>query len=205
MSPATHSGSCQVCGRAQKLPGQRLSKHGYTTQWGFFSGVCTGADGQPFELSKDLIDAAIKNAQQQRAAQELLIVELETAAIGDTAPFHVYVSGNFYRKSGYEEQTVTLFTKQVPVRLGSDEMRDELWFRFADGKEEPCFRYAASGRTREEIIGKLRAGRIGRIRKVIENIGGYISWQQFRIKDWVPHPEKLVPVKGKAKSKGGGK
>ena len=52
---ATHEGSCQICGRQQKLPGNVLSKHGYTTRWGFFSGVCPGASYEPFEVSCDLI------------------------------------------------------------------------------------------------------------------------------------------------------
>lgn len=40
---ATHSGECQCCGRKQKLPKGRLSNHGYTVEWGFFSGTCFGA------------------------------------------------------------------------------------------------------------------------------------------------------------------
>ena len=39
---ATHDGECQLCGRMQKLPDGRLAKHGYTTRWGFFQGVCPG-------------------------------------------------------------------------------------------------------------------------------------------------------------------
>ena len=59
---AMHYGHCQVCGARQKLPGGRLAKHGYTTRWGFFSGVCRGSGERPFETHTDVIDAAIFGA-----------------------------------------------------------------------------------------------------------------------------------------------
>lgn len=53
---ATHQGTCQVCGAAQKLPNDLLSLHGYTVEHSFFEGVCKGAKNLPFELNKDLIE-----------------------------------------------------------------------------------------------------------------------------------------------------
>ena len=76
---ATHIGECQVCGRIQKLPKGQLSKHGYTKQWGFFNGTCWGAEHLPFEQSIDLIEGAIKQANEQCAK---LAVESESLKAG---------------------------------------------------------------------------------------------------------------------------
>lgn len=70
-----HKGTCQICGRSQKLPGGVLSKHGYTTRWGFFEKVCPGSGHLPFEVSADMIercrDSAAASAVEarQQAAQ----------------------------------------------------------------------------------------------------------------------------------------
>jgi len=62
---STHSGTCQICGKLQKLPYGLLSKHGYMTRWGFFEGTCYGAENKPFEESCAMIQDAILNAKVQ--------------------------------------------------------------------------------------------------------------------------------------------
>lgn len=57
---ATHKGICQCCGRLQKLPYGRLSQHGYTVTWGFFNGVCGGAEHLPLELDRTELDRTVK-------------------------------------------------------------------------------------------------------------------------------------------------
>jgi hypothetical protein len=56
----THKGTCQACGRQQahQLNGL-IAKHGYTVDWGFFNGICQGADAKPLELDHSLTDAII--------------------------------------------------------------------------------------------------------------------------------------------------
>ena len=68
----THNGTCQVCGAVQAVSNKsgRLAKHGYTTQWGFFSGTCSGSDGLPFERSHDLVDESIISATARAAAND---------------------------------------------------------------------------------------------------------------------------------------
>jgi len=50
MTKATHNGTCQACGRKQALRGT-MAKHGYTVDYGYFSGTCSGSDRQPLELA----------------------------------------------------------------------------------------------------------------------------------------------------------
>jgi len=49
---STHTGICQACGRRQAIHiyGGKIAKHGYTTDYGYFNGVCGGSDELPLEL-----------------------------------------------------------------------------------------------------------------------------------------------------------
>ncbi len=74
---ATHKGTCQICGSIQMLPEGRLAKHGYTVKWGFFSGVCPGSHGLPFEQSTDLIEAHSNAVANQIRANDREIAGYE--------------------------------------------------------------------------------------------------------------------------------
>lgn len=62
---ATHNGTCQACGAVQALPNGSLSKHGYNVQWGFFSGVCTGAERAPMEQDTSFALKVIADLTEQ--------------------------------------------------------------------------------------------------------------------------------------------
>jgi hypothetical protein len=49
---STHTGTCQACGRRQAVHVHTgmIAKHGYTTEYNFFNGVCGGSDHPPLEL-----------------------------------------------------------------------------------------------------------------------------------------------------------
>lgn len=66
---ATHRGTCQACGRLQCVPSNLLAKHGYTVDWGFFNGVCTGSDRKPLEVEKTLTESIIKQLRETVAPQ----------------------------------------------------------------------------------------------------------------------------------------
>lgn len=72
---ATHSGTCQCCGRVQKLPNGRLSNHGYTVDWGFFNGTCGGSKELPLEQDRTILDTTVKSllawASQEEASDRL--------------------------------------------------------------------------------------------------------------------------------------
>ena len=58
---ATHYGTCQICNNKQKAPNGLLSKHGYTVDYGFFSGVCHGAEQLPFEKDRSVLGKVIQD------------------------------------------------------------------------------------------------------------------------------------------------
>ncbi len=57
----THRGHCQACGRVQAVDtaNNLLAKHGYTVDFGYFDGVCTGSDRQPLEVDKSFAKQTI--------------------------------------------------------------------------------------------------------------------------------------------------
>jgi len=60
---ATAKGTCQICGRVQKLPNGKVAKHGYQVV-GEFHGTCEGSDHLPLEVSYQQLPSAIAKAQQ---------------------------------------------------------------------------------------------------------------------------------------------
>jgi hypothetical protein len=60
MSKATHNGTCQCCGSQQAVRAKGLANHGYTMDYGFFSGICAGSYEQPVEISTDLLDQQVE-------------------------------------------------------------------------------------------------------------------------------------------------
>jgi hypothetical protein len=102
MSKATNNGTCQVCGRVQAAIGDAtMAKHGYTVQWGFFSGTCAGSDRAPIEHSHNYTDRTIGELTK-RAAQ------IDAMTIYDIKSVDI-VAGSWKNK-----ETVT-FTCQADV------------------------------------------------------------------------------------------
>lgn len=181
---ATHSGTCQICGSAQKLPNGVLSLHGYTTRWGFFSGVCTGADCQPFELSKDRIEGAIASARKRalELRKEATIRELadDPTNVYDT----IYVNHQRIHTVGRIEHRTGAFYDFVAA--GVREHREPI---------RHCFKSLQDAATH---LNQLEARRL--IGLAVQH-DQYVAWQTARIDGWTPHPEKLVPVEGSKPAK----
>ena len=61
MTKHTHTGTCQLCGRNHAVNNATglLAKHGYTVDWGFFHGVCEGANHLPLQKDRSLLDSTV--------------------------------------------------------------------------------------------------------------------------------------------------
>tara|TARA_R110002020_G_scaffold62613_1_gene167328 strand:+ start:5973 stop:6566 length:594 start_codon:yes stop_codon:yes gene_type:complete len=59
---ATHNGNCQCCGSLQAVNNKTglLAKHGYTVDWGFFSGTCVGSDHPPLQKDHTVLDGTVE-------------------------------------------------------------------------------------------------------------------------------------------------
>ena len=176
MMKATHYGHCQACGSRQKLPAGVLAKHGYTTRWGFFSGVCPGSGRGPFETHTDYIADCISFAERQAATLRAEAFALSTRTTTGSAFYHLYVAATWtVRQSSYR-------WIEVELRL--------------DGFGNVCFDYdktetnGATTRTvgRPNVAGDYSAARVRSLDADAVRRDGYAAWQQKRIATWTAAP-----------------
>ena len=94
----THTGTCQLCGREHAVNEKTgvIAKHGYTVDYGFFSGTCRGAGYQPLQISRAHLDTNIERWEEQ-ANIELA----KTAADIAKVPVNVLVKNGAF--SSYRE------------------------------------------------------------------------------------------------------
>jgi len=84
-TPSTHTGTCQACGRRQAvhINTGKIAKHGYTTDYGYFAGVCGGADHLPLELDTAVNIAVVAGMtafaaeQDAKADADIALVRVE--------------------------------------------------------------------------------------------------------------------------------
>jgi hypothetical protein len=187
---ATHSGTCQSCGRQQKLPNGKLSKHGYTVEWGFFSGVCRGAHALPFELSCDLCKEDIAWAQHE-------VVRLQ----GKYDEVLSY-TGPIATVSVYDRKACKYRWIQAEVKIRETYTREEdgsFWFQTyyyacEEAKMGTIEEYSDHSPSIEAAAAKLNQRYADAvIGEQITQLGEYIRWQQKRVAKWEPKP--LSPIK----------
>ncbi len=193
---ATHSGTCQVCGRTQKLPSGNLSLHGYTTRWGFFNGTCHGAKAQPFELSKDLIEEAILRAltyaevcrnnayvaRQLKDQKQIWREKVKYKRVGET---RTWIQDDLLpaenKRKNKDGSTHTWTTYQWKSE------RDSEWG--SRGKVSLGF-----NETLEQYIAKHNERRGKYWDNEVDRLERYVVWQRNRIENWKQEPKKLIKI-----------
>ena len=193
---ATHIGECQVCGRIQKLPKGQLSKHGYTKQWGFFNGTCWGAEHLPFEQSIDLIEGAIKQANEQCAklAVESESLKAGTFFAGPTIWTSVYVPATWQnRRSSYQWVKAEVSKEDRSYTHEGQPRSYPVFYVTRDGKREKYDNYNLNIKDVSEVcLAANKAYAEQYLDKSIADLSRYVAWQKERIKDW--KPRELKPV-----------
>ena len=181
---ATHKGECQVCGSTQKLPDGRLSLHGYTTRWGFFSGTCSGARELPWELDSSLVADAVLSAQRQRDYMTKRVAELKA----DRNPAKVRVE--WYDKHLYSYTSAWVDTDTIV------EGDVNLWVAPITGPSgteaiaRVGYMYES---TAMEAAYKANVQHADAIEQHdIASVDRYIEWQTVRLAKWTVKP--LRPV-----------
>lgn len=195
-SKAEFRGTCQCCGAVQKLPGSVLSKHGYTTKWGFFEGICAGTGFPPFEESCALVETFIRSAQQKRDHLLSLQEKLRVPTTSNVGWKHVYrtwgrLSGTYY----WTEVRVVMHVK--PFADGTGEHK-EFTYEMLEGTERPHFPrldfYGKYPQSEAEAATLMNATRADALNADIRNIDQYIQWQTERVQTWTP--QSLLPLEG---------
>ena len=178
---AKTKGTCQCCGRVQKLPGDRLAKHGYTTRWGFFSGVCRGSGYLPFELSTDQVARYVRESQDA-------ILGIEEDIAGLASETSVAWVNEYVRGAGYRWIRVNVFAEKWRPNPASDYEAERYYYHAAQHGEEPkkVFLTVYSFTNLFEVVKGLNDKRINLLRSQIADHRRYIAWQQERIANWAP-------------------
>lgn len=213
-------GHCQACGHLQKLPKGKLSLHGYTTRFGFFSGICGGAKELPFEKSCDLVKLYIEKAKTQLASVEAFQAELRTPVTEPKAYFRASTSvkGDRYGKNRTRSWKVCDITVEfVPFRdAKTPEDGYNKFYRNGDviterkWNEETKTVDTLVEQEKTEVSAEFRATLLDVANKAngvyadwleheAENLRRYIVWQTERVNSW--KEADLLPVKPKGKDK----
>lgn len=192
---ATHFGHCQACGSRQKMPGGVLALHGYTTRWGFFSGICPGSKHNPFETHTDLIEKFAADAAASAAALRAEADALDAPATEPSGWFEQYIPAT------WQDRQSQRIWKQV--ELVAD----------ADGRASFVYDKVVSvgGNRREEkgVVGRpnvygvdtrdllatataMNRSRAAYLRNEAKKRDEYVAWQTARVAAW--KPEALVAV-----------
>lgn len=190
MAKATHTGTCQVCGATQKLPGCRLSTHGYKVIWNRFNGQCPGTGALPFELDKNLVEDSIRWAEEDVANLTRRAAELKA----DTNPTQIRFKVYTYIGRQRVGQWVTVNTADD---LQPDWYIGGLWDLGGKlGKERAQHAwYGGFGET--EAANKYHAFNLAEARTLeheAKQTQAYADQQKRRIEGWKPRPEALQPV-----------
>jgi len=215
MAKATHAGHCQACGRLQKLPGGRLSLHGYTVTHGFFSGTCRGAKEQPFEESCDLIrDVFLPAARIALANLEAYQAELRKPATEPLAWVRYWYKPEGYAARGsYVWERVTIEQEFHPYADGGSHGitgRLQYWFTDSHGKEHGrkgsdsvrgVAKYEMEGATDAERLlatcTAMDAEYATSHEREAKSLRQYIAYSTERVRTWAPAP--LLPLDAKDK------
>lgn len=184
---ATHSGSCQWCGRDQKLPGGRLAKHGYTVKWGFFNGVCRGAEELPFEVSCDLVKKAIEWAKVERIGYAEEIARLEKKTDEKKVPYHWYVKSERCR-STYKWIEIDVDAEKVVCDDGF--VYYNYFFTNPKGERQKLDVYGARDLT--AAVQQLCKSKVFELKGTLRQIEDYITYQTKRVENWKPAPLKEI-------------
>lgn len=189
---ATHTGHCQLCGRMQKLPGDRLSLHGYTVEWNFFSGTCSGSSHQPYEMSCDLIVARIPDMEASVVAQDAVIAELTANPLPvDKMMVHIYDSPTWGEKGGYRWiETSIRDNGDYLAPLGRRDRQNPNYVQQADAPEG--FKWVRgsvySGDARSHYTGLW----IAELNRRAAQSRQYLAWLRERAANWTAQPLTLI-------------
>jgi hypothetical protein len=181
MSKATHTGTCQCCGRNQKLPSGLLSIHGYTVDWGMFNGVCPGAKNLPFEQDISLIEKYIIMAGDKIVGLNEEIKDLKISVD----------STSVWKQEG------RVWIKREIILIDCETYIKFEWV-YGEDEKKPRHRSmlgAASHsntKTLDEAVKYENNRYVKKLERDVKQAEDYIVWQKGRIKDW--KPSELTPI-----------
>lgn len=97
----THVGHCQSCGatHAVELRNECIAKHGYTVDWGYFAGTCSGSGVYPLEVARDYCNTVIDSCTHAALSHDESCLLLRT---GQRTPIRCENGTKFLGHGKYE-------------------------------------------------------------------------------------------------------
>lgn len=192
---ATHAGTCQICGRVQKLPSGKLSLHGYQVQWNFFNGTCGGAKHLPFEKDKAqavahaTLMAGIARQRRQHASDLRQNKSPEKVWID-----HPLKRQAFAYKTEYRSMCVDLFEEKTEsggvnicyIVKGKTDSLTGVTAPDEKAKLDPS-RFGYS-QTASDAACKVREWAASQLDYEAEGLERYVKWQRKRCGEWQLRP-----------------
>lgn len=193
-------GECQLCAHQQKLPGDRLSIHGYSVQWNCFVGTCPGSRYLPFEVSKDLLADSIARSKAEAIRLREYATEVRASRDPKAVYLHIYSSDVRTAEKNERVGTYGFFgAKSSSAEVVGDlsKVADGFEFRFRRGDEYVVALGLRSGYHStdklDDVVAKLRGKQADGVVRTAENHERYVVWQTARMKNWKPRDLKPVP------------
>lgn len=188
---AIHDGECQLCGHVQKLPGERLAKHGYTKRWGFFSGQCPGSHREPYEISCALIEARIPEIERQLA--QTIEASREVRADREIVRFEQRVRNHNRGTFSYVERSASV----AHCSFASGE------FLAPVGEETVRIDSYQLGYARdvEAAVAYLNGRAADRLDRTVAQLAQYLAWCRERVGSWKLKPLRPAVRRDPAQSK----
>jgi hypothetical protein len=181
MTKATHQGTCQHCGRVQKLPNRVLALDGYTKAWGSFSGICPGSGYLPFELDSTYAAESIRWATQQIEALRKRAAQIREPATEPTATVRIYRNTYpFWDQVRVQSEVVNDFRFFYCFDREGKKNRLDFW-----GAHRPATELEAADQLRDRYARAV-------CDDPIKELTFYRNWQEDRVGNWKPRPLKEI-------------
>jgi len=191
MTKATHEGTCQACGRYQKLPNGELSNHGYTVQWNMFEGTCPGSKELPYEIDNSLVKKYIVDAKYSIVSLNENIKEVKSL----TDSKNVWkLEGRYWKRRElvaeefhYEDDDISYF--KFKWVYSDEELEGKRSYELRHLTEACLYQHFTSideaVKFENEKYMRYLLGRI-------DSLNSYIEWQEERVANW--KPKELVAI-----------
>ncbi len=177
------------------LPCGVLSKHGYTTRFGFFEGVCMGAGHQPFELDISLIERAIKAAQERAVELREQAAARKDLADPNNVVVNIWVTGTYRERGHYQTYKGRIERRGKTWKGDSGTEYGQAWFVYQIGSTAHEYDLHDAAPL-ADVAKKHNNQEVWRLEQMASQADQYVEWQTARIKDWKPQP--LIERKDKA-------
>lgn len=185
----THKGHCQVCGNIQAVDNSHnlLAKHGYSVDYGYFNGVCTGADNLPIELDRTIADKTIIRINNYIKETQTNIANIEN-----------WFPATVYRYELDGESTECSYSKYRVSPLTTKELTDgrvtktQIEMNMQEFAEICVLSYNAEydyyADDLVEIVGGFRKTKLRKLNNTLDELNGHLDFLALMIEKFYGKP-----------------